>query len=120
MPLQVSCDVTYNGHTLEDFIPERTSVYVEQEDKHMPELSVRETLDFAALCHGTGGRRGPVLPMQNAFPPIRAAVYGHTGTRACLCLKAIICDEGHALESAEKLPALHLPSARWLQLSWRS
>ena len=41
-----------------DFLPERASVYVEQEDKHMPELSVRETLDFAALCHGTGGRPG--------------------------------------------------------------
>ena len=40
------------------FLPERTSVYVEQEDQHMPELSVRETLDFAALCHGTGRRPG--------------------------------------------------------------
>ena len=59
--MQASGEVTYNGRTFCDFIPERTSVYVEQEDKHMPELSVRETLDFAALCHGTGGRRGPVL-----------------------------------------------------------
>jgi len=50
--------VTYNGRKFAEFIPERTSVYVEQEDKHMPELSVRETFNFAALCHGTGGRRG--------------------------------------------------------------
>ena len=50
--------MTYDGRTFAEFIPERTSVYVEQEDKHMPELSVRETFNFAALCHGTGGKRG--------------------------------------------------------------
>ncbi len=53
--------MTYNGRTFAEFIPERTSVYVEQEDKHMPELSVRETFNFAALCHGTGGRRGGLV-----------------------------------------------------------
>ena len=68
---QVSGGVTYNGRTFAEFIPERTSVYVEQEDKHMPELSVRETLNFAALCHGTGGRRGklPALAEQLTLRP---------------------------------------------------
>jgi len=53
--------VTYNGQDFHEFLAQRTAVYVEQEDKHMPELSVRETFDFAALCHGTGGKRGTYL-----------------------------------------------------------
>lgn len=62
----------YNGRTFAEFIPQRTSVYVKQEDKHMPELSVRETLNFAALCHGTGGRRGtsrPAVVLSSACRP---------------------------------------------------
>ena len=46
--------MTYNGRELSEFIPERTAVYVTQEDQHMPELTVRETLDFSARCQGTG------------------------------------------------------------------
>ena len=62
--------MTYNGRTFTEFIPERTSVYVEQEDKHMPELSVRETFNFAALCHGTGGRRGECVFQPSSLPCI--------------------------------------------------
>ena len=58
---QVDGDVTFNGQGFHEFLAQRTAVYVEQEDKHMPELSVRETLDFAALCHGTAGKRGARL-----------------------------------------------------------
>ena len=50
--------VSYNGHALSEFIPERTAVYVTQEDQHMPELTVRETLDFSARCQGTGSHAG--------------------------------------------------------------
>ncbi|KAK9916362.1 hypothetical protein WJX75_001804 [Coccomyxa subellipsoidea] len=52
--LQVSGRVSYNGHELHEFLPERTAVYVEQEDQHMPELTVRETLNFSARCQGVG------------------------------------------------------------------
>ena len=50
--------MTYNGHGLREFLPERTAVYVEQEDQHMPELTVRETFDFSARCQGIGSRAG--------------------------------------------------------------
>ncbi|KAL2642603.1 hypothetical protein R1flu_010190 [Riccia fluitans] len=46
--------ITYNGHDMSEFIPQRTSAYVSQNDNHMGELTVRETLDFAARCMGTG------------------------------------------------------------------
>ncbi|KAK9820341.1 hypothetical protein WJX72_009201 [[Myrmecia] bisecta] len=52
--LQISGQITYNGHTLQEFLPQQTCVYVEQEDQHMPELTVRETCDFAARCQGVG------------------------------------------------------------------
>lgn len=51
--------MSYNGHELHEFLPERTAVYVEQEDQHMPELTVRETLDFSARCQGVGSNAGP-------------------------------------------------------------
>jgi ABC-type multidrug transport system ATPase subunit len=57
-PAQVRGRVSYNGHALSEFIPERTAVYVTQEDQHMPELTVRETLDFSARCQGTGSHAG--------------------------------------------------------------
>ncbi|KAL3696050.1 hypothetical protein R1sor_010126 [Riccia sorocarpa] len=46
--------ITYNGHDLSEFIPQRTSAYVSQNDNHMGEMTVRETLDFAARCMGAG------------------------------------------------------------------
>lgn len=48
--------ITYNGHPLTDFIPQRTAAYVGQNDDHIGELTVRETLDFAARCQGVGSR----------------------------------------------------------------
>ncbi len=56
---QMGGKVSYNGHELHEFLPERTAVYVEQEDQHMPELTVRETLDFSACCQGVGSNAGP-------------------------------------------------------------
>ncbi|BBN01006.1 hypothetical protein Mp_2g03890 [Marchantia polymorpha subsp. ruderalis] len=46
--------ITYNGHDMTEFIAERTSAYVSQNDNHIGELTVRETLDFAARCMGVG------------------------------------------------------------------
>ncbi|XP_023639206.1 ABC transporter G family member 38 [Capsella rubella] len=46
--------VTYNGHELNEFVPERTAGYVDQYDVHLPDLTVRETLKFSAKCQGVG------------------------------------------------------------------
>ncbi|KAG0593524.1 hypothetical protein KC19_1G336100 [Ceratodon purpureus] len=54
--LQVKGNVTYNGHTLDEFVPQKTSVYISQQDLHVAEMTVRETLDFSARCQGIGTR----------------------------------------------------------------
>ncbi|EFH53491.1 ATPDR10/PDR10 [Arabidopsis lyrata subsp. lyrata] len=46
--------VTYNGHELHEFVPERTAGYIDQYDVHLPDLTVRETLKFSAKCQGVG------------------------------------------------------------------
>ncbi|KAK4492092.1 hypothetical protein RD792_002889 [Penstemon davidsonii] len=51
--LKKSGNITYNGHKLDDFFVERTSAYISQTDNHIAELTVRETLDFAARCQGS-------------------------------------------------------------------
>lgn len=50
--MQVSGKITYNGHNLDEFCPQRTAAYISQTDNHIGELTVRETLDFAARCQG--------------------------------------------------------------------
>lgn len=37
---------------LNNFYVQRTSAYISQTDNHIAELTVRETLDFAARCQG--------------------------------------------------------------------
>ncbi|KAL5705870.1 ABC transporter G member 44 [Ranunculus cassubicifolius] len=39
---------------MNEFVSEKASSYVSQNDVHMPELTVRETLAFAARCQGVG------------------------------------------------------------------
>lgn len=46
--------MTYNGHELHEFVPERTAGYIDQYDVHLPDLTVRETLKFSAKCQGVG------------------------------------------------------------------
>ncbi|KAG2452157.1 hypothetical protein HYH02_003189 [Chlamydomonas schloesseri] len=52
MPAQgkQSGDVRYNGAQLDEFNVRRTAAYVDQIDNHNPNLTVRETLDFAHAC----------------------------------------------------------------------
>ena len=45
--------MTYNGHGVDEFCVQRTSAYISQSDNHLAELTVRETLDFAARCQGS-------------------------------------------------------------------
>ncbi|KAJ3694173.1 hypothetical protein LUZ60_009653 [Juncus effusus] len=52
--LQMSGNITYNGHKLKEFVPQRTSAYVGQQDWHAAEMTVRETLDFAGRSQGVG------------------------------------------------------------------
>ncbi|KAL8516358.1 hypothetical protein ACS0TY_014856 [Phlomoides rotata] len=51
--LQKSGTITYNGHEFDDFFVQRASAYISQTDNHIAELTVRETLDFAARCQGS-------------------------------------------------------------------
>lgn len=59
--LKVSGNVTYNGHGMEEFVPERTAAYISQHDLHIGEMTVRETLAFSARCQGVGTRFGTIL-----------------------------------------------------------
>ena len=61
MCMQVSGNVTYNGHGMEEFVPERTAAYISQHDLHIGEMTVRETLAFSARCQGVGTRFGTIL-----------------------------------------------------------
>ncbi|KAK1356757.1 pleiotropic drug resistance protein 3-like [Heracleum sosnowskyi] len=54
--LEVSGEISYNGYKLNEFIPHKTAAYVSQYDQHISEMTVRETLDFAARCLGIGSR----------------------------------------------------------------
>ncbi|KAG6581908.1 Pleiotropic drug resistance protein 1, partial [Cucurbita argyrosperma subsp. sororia] len=48
--------VSYNGHGMKEFVPQRTAAYISQYDLHIGEMTVRETLAFAAQCQGVGSR----------------------------------------------------------------
>ncbi|KAJ1384158.1 P-loop containing nucleoside triphosphate hydrolase [Sesbania bispinosa] len=54
--LKFSGKVTYNGHEMNEFVPQRTAAYVDQNDLHIGEMTVRETLAFSARVQGAGPR----------------------------------------------------------------
>ncbi|XP_030532381.1 pleiotropic drug resistance protein 2 [Rhodamnia argentea] len=54
--LRVTGKVTYCGHELSEFVPQRTCAYISQHDLHYGEMTVRETLDFSGRCLGVGTR----------------------------------------------------------------
>ncbi|CAH8387142.1 unnamed protein product [Eruca vesicaria subsp. sativa] len=54
--LKLSGEISYNGHGLNEFFPQKTSVYISQHDLHIAEMTVRETIDFSARCQGVGSR----------------------------------------------------------------
>jgi hypothetical protein len=61
----VKGSVSYNGYKLEEFVPQKTSVYISQNDLHVGEMTVHETLDFSARCQGIGTRYGQLeLPCE--------------------------------------------------------
>ncbi|XP_051142940.1 ABC transporter G family member 31-like [Andrographis paniculata] len=52
--LKESGTITYNGHKFEEFYVRRACSYISQTDNHIAEMTVRETIDFAARCQGSG------------------------------------------------------------------
>ncbi|XVE52143.1 hypothetical protein DITRI_Ditri02bG0098800 [Diplodiscus trichospermus] len=54
--LKCSGRVTYNGHGMDEFVPQRTAAYISQHDLHIGQMTVRETLAFSARCQGVGSR----------------------------------------------------------------
>ncbi|KAK8940255.1 Pleiotropic drug resistance protein 15 [Platanthera guangdongensis] len=59
--LKASGEITYNGHRLDEFVPGKTAAYISQNDVHVGEMTVKETLDFSAQCQGVGARYGSFL-----------------------------------------------------------
>lgn len=55
---QVRGEVSYNGHKMNEFVPQKTSAYISQNDVHVGEMTVKETFDFSARCQGVGTRYG--------------------------------------------------------------
>ncbi|ESW22604.1 hypothetical protein PHAVU_005G166500 [Phaseolus vulgaris] len=54
--LRVRGEISYNGYKLNEFVPRKTSAYISQNDVHIGEMTVKETLDFSARCQGVGTR----------------------------------------------------------------
>lgn len=54
--LKATGRVTYCGHKLDEFVPQRTCAYIGQHDLHHGEMTVREILDFSIRCLGVGTR----------------------------------------------------------------
>ncbi|OEL25422.1 ABC transporter G family member 50, partial [Dichanthelium oligosanthes] len=71
--LQVTGDISYNGYQLDEFVPEKTAVYINQYDLHIPEMTVRETLDFSSQCQGVG-RRPKILKEVSARESVTGIV----------------------------------------------
>jgi ABC-type multidrug transport system ATPase subunit len=61
--LQVDGKVTFNGHTHKEFVPQKTAAYVSQYDLHTGQLTVRETLNFAAHVQGVGSQYGTYISL---------------------------------------------------------
>ncbi|GAY65523.1 hypothetical protein CUMW_241790 [Citrus unshiu] len=58
-PFKVTGEVSYNGYKLESLYP-RNYLHI-QYDLHIPEMTVRETLDFSTYCQGVGSRADILL-----------------------------------------------------------
>uniref|UniRef100_V5NWW4 PDR protein 2 n=1 Tax=Amsonia hubrichtii TaxID=946328 RepID=V5NWW4_9GENT len=61
--LKMSGSVTYNGHEMKEFVPQRTSAYVSQQDWHMAEMTVSETLEFSGRCQGLGYKHDMLMEL---------------------------------------------------------
>ncbi|EIE25913.1 ATP-binding cassette transporter [Coccomyxa subellipsoidea C-169] len=64
LEVQVSGNVTYSGRKLSEFVVHRTAAYLEQQDIHIPHLTVRETLNFSARCQGVGNQTAEMAELR--------------------------------------------------------
>ncbi|KAL8105525.1 hypothetical protein AgCh_029351 [Apium graveolens] len=55
--LKVDGEVTYNGTRVENLRPQEHAAYISQYNFHVPEMTVRETIDFSARCQGVESRK---------------------------------------------------------------
>lgn len=46
---------------MNEFVPQRTAAYISQHDVHIGEMTVRETLAYAARFQGVGYRYGSLF-----------------------------------------------------------
>lgn len=53
---QVTGKVTYCGHELSEFVPQKTCAYISKHELHYGQMTVRETLYFSGRCMGAGTR----------------------------------------------------------------
>ena len=51
-------EIWYNEDKVEEIEAQKICAYISQYDLHIPEMTVRETLDFSARCQGIGNRAG--------------------------------------------------------------
>ncbi|GKB63980.1 pleiotropic drug resistance protein 3-like protein isoform X1, partial [Tanacetum coccineum] len=58
---KISGETSYNGYKLEEFVPQKTAAYISQDDLHIPQMTVREILDFSSRCQGTRSRAAIML-----------------------------------------------------------
>ncbi|XP_074366352.1 pleiotropic drug resistance protein 2-like isoform X2 [Apium graveolens] len=56
LDLRETGKITYCGHDMREFVPQRTCAYISQHDLHHGEMTVRETMDFSGRCLGVGTR----------------------------------------------------------------
>ncbi|KAB5541677.1 hypothetical protein DKX38_014651 [Salix brachista] len=54
--IQVTGKVTYCGHELSEFVPQKTCAYISKHELHYGQMTVRETLYFSGRCMGAGTR----------------------------------------------------------------
>jgi ABC-type multidrug transport system ATPase subunit len=48
--LRMTGDITWNGRHADEVVLPRSAALVDQNDNHIPMLTVRETLEFANVC----------------------------------------------------------------------
>eukprot|EP00271_Cylindrocystis_brebissonii_P020897 TRINITY_DN71_c0_g1_i2.p1 TRINITY_DN71_c0_g1~~TRINITY_DN71_c0_g1_i2.p1 ORF type:complete len:1380 (-),score=255.02 TRINITY_DN71_c0_g1_i2:202-4341(-) len=88
--LTVTGDVKYNNVPFHQFVPQRTSAYIAQNDVHLADMTVRETLDFSNRLQGVGNRAAILKELES-----REAAQGVAPDRA---VKAFM--ENSVLEGA--------------------
>ena len=92
--MQVTGSITYNGKGFDQFRAAHTAAYVDQNDLHQPELTVRETFDFAARCQGVGHKAGgptTAVCLSSVSPSVSQSVRLSVCLSVCLSVRPSVC-----------------------------